>query len=145
MRTHRREDDADGEECRRDLVKAAVEERRHALSGDAGRVGDEEIGLVEGAGEDRLEELGNRPAERGKHSKAAVLDLSLAVSVELGLVSALASEVERVEALVANHGGVSEDSVRLEEARLDGLTNKDVAALKPVKAHEKPVARRQKD
>ena len=58
-----------------------------------------------------------------------MLDLSLTVSVELGLVSALASEVERVEALVANHGGVSKDGVRLEEAGLHGLANKDVAAL----------------
>ncbi len=59
-----------------------------------------------------------------------MLDLGLAVSVELGLVSTLTSEVERVKALVANHSSVSEDSVRLEEAGLHGLANKDVATLK---------------
>jgi hypothetical protein len=76
--TDRGEDDADGEEGRGDLVEAAVEERGDALGRDARGVGDEEVRLVEQAGEDRLEELGDGPADGGEHGEAAVLDLCAA-------------------------------------------------------------------
>ena len=69
------EEDADGEEGGRDLLEAAVEQRRHALGGRAGGVRHEEVGPAERAGEEWLEELGDGPAEGGEHGEAAVLDL----------------------------------------------------------------------
>ena len=78
-----------------------------------------------------------------------MLDLSFPVSVELGLVRALTSEAKGIETLfdrlsefrgpmnngftlsylVAHHGGVSKNAVRLQQAGVLGLANENVATL----------------
>merc|ERR1719231_973927 len=112
-----REDDDAHEEERVDLVEAAVEDRGRLVARG------EQVRGAERLGQPRLHELRHRPAGRGEHRQAAVLELGLAVALER---LERGRAVEGVEALVAHEDrglAVGEDRVRLQQAQVDGVAH----------------------
>merc|ERR1711966_583973 len=101
-----------------DALETAVDKGRRLLA-----LG-EEVGEAELARQIGLELLRCGPANGGKHSKAAVLDLGLAEGVEL--IEGL-GKVEGIEALVAHHDAVGKNGILAEEVEVDRLAHIGVA------------------
>jgi hypothetical protein len=111
-----------------DTVQASVQE-----GGSLAAI-DDEGSSVGQLGDVRVGNLRHGPTDSGKHSKTTVLELGLAVLVKGVKVL---GEIERIEALVANHKRVLEDRARLKEVVLDCEANRGVATLH-IQIQDKP-------